>query len=153
MGKSSAMELKNGMEENPNKRTKSMRDNMKKITSIFIFVIALFSLTFAAGTASVSSSSTAIGTIYISDQSLYSPYPVEPGKYMDLWLRVQYKGEKTIVEDVICAVEAKFPFSFDPGESSEKSVGTMAPYNEVVLKYKLHNRFCSILPHHSTLQT
>jgi len=110
---------------------------MKK--SIFCLFALLFfiSSAIAAGTSAVSSSSTSVGTFYISPQSLYSPYPVEPGKYMDLWMRVQYRGEKTIVENVTCIVEAKYPFSFDPGETAEKVIGTMAAYDEVVLKYHL----------------
>ncbi|MEM2974248.1 MAG: hypothetical protein QW112_01305 [Candidatus Micrarchaeia archaeon] len=114
------------------------RENRKIEIIIFaFFVLALCSCPRAAGTSSVQSSATSIGSFYISSQSLYSPYPVEPGKYMDLWLRVQYRGEKIKAENVMCMVEAKFPFSFDPGESPVREIGTMAPFDEVVLKYRL----------------
>lgn len=104
----------------------------------FVLVFAFMSaILFAAGTSTVSSSATSIGTFYISNQSLYSPYPVEPGKYMDLWIRVQYRGEKTSADNVTCMIESRFPFSFDPGDSPEQVIGTMASYDEVVLKYRL----------------
>jgi len=108
----------------------------KSIFCLFAFLFFISSA-FAAGTSAVSSSSTSVGTFYISPQSLYSPYPVEPGKYMDLWMRVQYRGEKTLVENVTCMIETKYPFSFDPGEPAEQVIGNMEAYDEVVLKYHL----------------
>jgi len=102
-----------------------------------LFIAILSSCIFAAGSSAVSSGSALIGTFLISDQSLYSPYPVEPGKYMDLWLRVQYRGDKVNAENVTCVIETKYPFSFDPGDSAEKEIGTLAPFQEVLLKYKL----------------
>ena len=109
---------------------------MKKLYLVLV-LFALVSCIFAAGTSSVSSSTNSIGTFFISNQSLYSPYPVEPGKYVDLWLRIQYRGETKTVDGVVCMIEPKFPFSFDVGESAEKQIGTIASYDEVVLKYKL----------------
>jgi len=104
----------------------------------FVLVFAFMSaILLAAGTSTVSSSASSIGTFYISNQSLYSPYPVEPGKYMDLWIRVQYRGEKTRADNVTCMIEARFPFSFDTGDSPEQVIGAMSPYDEVILKYRL----------------
>ena len=131
------MASRNGMAGSRNKR-----DNMEKMKRIGLcfavaFVVLLSSLSFAAGSSSISSGSSSIGVFYIGSQSLYSPYPAEPGKYMDVWLRVQYRGEKTNVENVTCMIETRYPFSLDPGENPVKDVGVMTPYQEILLKYKI----------------
>jgi len=103
----------------------------------FVLLILFLPLSFAAGSATITSDATIIGSFSISNQSLYTPYPVEPGKYMDMWLRVQYVGMKGNVDNVTCMIDARYPFSFDAVEDSEKFIDTMTPYQEVLLKYKL----------------
>jgi hypothetical protein len=76
-----------------------------------------------------------INGLTISNATFYSPYPAEPGKYIDLYVRIQYTGTFNNAENVVCSVVPVFPFSIDPGAVSTSNIGTLAPYQEVLLKY------------------
>lgn len=110
---------------------------LKISTCIFAMLLMLLPISFAEGSSAITSDATIIGSFWISNQSFYTPYPVEPGKYMDVWLRVQFVGNIGNIKNVSCMIDAKYPFSFDTGDDAEKYIGTMAPNQEVILKYRL----------------
>lgn len=78
-----------------------------------------------------------ISAVKIENESYYTPYPAEPGQYVNVWIRVRQSGGIAATEDIVCKVEPKFPFALDIGESAEKNVGTLATGELVLLKYRL----------------
>lgn len=97
---------------------------------LIVFVLSLVSqFAFAETTGGAN-----LGGILISDQTLYTPYPAEPGKYIDLWVRIQNVASST-TDEVTCALDPVFPFSVEAGEDSEKIVGTLGANQEALLKF------------------
>jgi len=78
-----------------------------------------------------------INAISIRNTTFYDPYPAEPGSYIDLLVRAQYLGTVNSAEEVFCGVSPAFPFTTEPGDVSVINVGTLAPYEEVTLKYRV----------------
>lgn len=110
--------------------------DMKKTILIFFVMLFALSLTFAAEGVATSETTT-LSIIKIENESYYSPYPAEPGQYIDVWIRVRQSGAVTQAENVVCKIIPKFPFSLDEGESAEKSIGTLGTGQLVLLKYRL----------------
>lgn len=101
-----------------------------------VFILLLFSLLFAENV--VSEHTTILSAVKIESESFYTPYPAEPGQYVDLWVRVrQARYAPAVVEDVVCAIEPSFPFSLDPDEQAEKYIGSLGGGQLVLLKYRL----------------
>lgn len=84
---------------------------------------------------SVSAYSSTINGLTISNATFYSPYPAEPGSYIDLYIRVQYTGIQSSLQNVTCFINQSYPFSIDPGDTYSSYIGTLAPFQEVLLKY------------------
>jgi len=67
------------------------------------------------------------------------PDPVEPGKQVEVSFKLDNNG--TIAYNVMFEILPEYPFSLLPGESAQKSIGTLGTYQEgkqsVVVKYKL----------------
>jgi len=66
----------------------------------------------------------------------YDPYPVEPGKYFDLWLKIENTGSMD-AESFTFVLKPTYPFSLDPNESPERSFGRILPRQSVLLHYKV----------------
>lgn len=66
--------------------------------------------------------------------SKYEPYPAEPGKYVDVWIKVQNIGSDD-AENVYVKIQPNFPFSID--EQSEKNLGTIIGGEEVLTRFKI----------------
>ncbi|RLJ02153.1 MAG: hypothetical protein DRP10_02240, partial [Candidatus Aenigmatarchaeota archaeon] len=80
---------------------------------------------------------------YISDSPIlkirelkYNPYPVEAGKYMDLWIKIENIGTEE-AKNVTCTLLPEYPFSLDPNENATKNIGKLPGTEEVILQYKL----------------
>jgi len=108
-----------------------MTDYTKKV---FLVLALLLAPLFAQNVAAEFST---INGLTISNATFYSPYPAEPGKYFDLYVRIQYTGTMDKAYDVVCTMSPTFPFSIDAGDPTVSTVGTLAPYQEVMLKYRL----------------
>lgn len=78
-----------------------------------------------------------IGGVAVNDQPYYSPYPAEPGKYIDLWARIEYPGTVGEADNITCAIVPSFPFSIELGDEAEKFVGTLSPYQDALLKFRV----------------
>ncbi|MFC1800625.1 COG1361 S-layer family protein [Nanoarchaeota archaeon] len=68
------------------------------------------------------------------------PDPAEPGGYVELRVKVQNTGDE-FATDTVFELMPQYPFSFDPGESSQIKIGTMyarqVGTDGVILYYKL----------------
>ena len=69
------------------------------------------------------------------NQLKYEPYPVNPGEYFDLWIKIENTGG-ALTKDALFELLPEFPFSLDPNENATRSYGQISNY-PVVLKYKV----------------
>lgn len=93
-----------------------------------VFALVMFSgLTWAAN-ASVLGGSLSLSALK------YSPYPVEPGQYFDLWLDVYASEAQTGLQ---CQLQPQFPFSLDANEASSRNLDFLPGRQGWLLKYKV----------------
>ena len=65
-------------------------------------------------------------------QLKYEPFPVNPGEYIDLWVKVNLG---TSARDATIELIPQFPFSLDPNEEAVRRFGSTA--TEIIVKYKV----------------
>jgi len=65
----------------------------------------------------------------------YEPYPAEPGKYFDLWIKIQNSGIDKA--DVKFKLIPKFPFSLDANEIAERNIAGLSAGETTLLHYKI----------------
>ncbi|MFQ6073199.1 MAG: COG1361 S-layer family protein, partial [Methanosarcinales archaeon] len=70
------------------------------------------------------------------DLTKYDPYPAEPGKYVDVWIKVENLGMSN-AEDVSIELIPKYPFSLELGEDAINSPGLISPDQAAIYKYRL----------------
>ncbi|MFH1126798.1 MAG: COG1361 S-layer family protein, partial [archaeon] len=68
--------------------------------------------------------------------TIYEPFPAEPGKYIDLYVKVENKGTR-IATNTVFELMPKYPFSMDPEENPVKSFGNLETGQPVLLKYRV----------------
>ncbi len=101
-----------------------------KNTKILIFSILVFILAVQAANATLTSTTGSLKIISLK----YEPYPVEPGEYFDMWIKLENSGVAE-AKNVSFEIKENFPFSVD--EETIKTVGRLDVGDEVVLKYKI----------------
>lgn len=70
-------------------------------------------------------------------QSLkYEPYPVNPGEYFTLWIKVENIG-LGVAPNATFELMPEFPFSLDSNEEAVKSLGKFSNDEPAVLEYKV----------------
>ncbi len=110
--------------------------NITKFVFVIFFLCMLFSsLAFTIGR--LTNQTTLISSIKIENESYYTPYPAEPGQYVDLWIRVSRGMGESGAKDVVCKINPKFPFSLSSGEPAERNIGALDAGQLVLLKYRL----------------
>lgn len=107
---------------------------MKNILLVFLGLLFVANFIFSE---TITDTTTILSSVKIENESYYSPYPAEPGQYVDVWLRIRQSGSVANAENVVCRVDLVFPFSIDSSESPEKNIGTLGSGELVLLKYKL----------------
>lgn len=65
----------------------------------------------------------------------YEPYPAEPGKYFDLWLKVQNAG--TEKGNLKFKLIPKYPFSLDASDTAERNIDSLLAGETTLLHYKI----------------
>ncbi len=68
--------------------------------------------------------------------TIYEPYPAEPGKYIDLYVKVENLGTRAATDSTF-ELLPKYPFSLDSDVDAIKSYGRIEPAQPVLLKYKV----------------
>jgi hypothetical protein len=104
-----------------------------KNTLIFGLLICIF-LTSLVSATEVNYNESAAHFVQIQ-QLKYEPYPVNPGEYFDLWIKVQYAGA-ALPQDTIFELKTEYPFSLDSNEDPIRSYGGLNG-NSIVLNYKV----------------
>lgn len=66
----------------------------------------------------------------------YEPAPVSPGSAMTVWIQV--KNDSVYAsEDAIVKLDLEFPFSLQPGEEEQKSLGGMSAFETRTVEFKV----------------
>jgi len=94
----------------------------KRILWVFLLVL-FFSGTALAGNLKVNSVS-------------YAPAPAAPGSLITMWAQIENDSFYE-AEDVVVRLQLDFPFSLQPGEVTERTLGTMAAYETTSLEFKV----------------
>ena len=68
--------------------------------------------------------------------TIYEPYPAEPGKYMDLYVKVENLGTRPATDSTF-ELLPKYPFSLDSDVDAVKNYGRIEPSQPVLLTYKV----------------
>jgi len=66
----------------------------------------------------------------------YEPFPVSPGEYMDLWLKIGNEGDGDIT-DLTFEIVPEFPFSIDTNEQAGRDYGLVLANSLVLAHYKV----------------
>ncbi|MBI5229237.1 hypothetical protein HY991_03940 [Candidatus Micrarchaeota archaeon] len=103
---------------------------MKRILLGFLAVFLAFAVFSSAEVVSVGSA------LRIENVSLHSPYPAEPGKYVDVSLSVQNPLDQALY-GTECELKPEYPFSLDANENAYRSIGTLSSKTSVILRYKV----------------
>lgn len=67
----------------------------------------------------------------------YDPYPVEAGKYVQLWIKLDNYGADE-AEKVTCELLPKYPFSLDSSENATQVIGRLPGLESVILDYRIY---------------
>ncbi len=97
---------------------------------IGLFLLSSF---VAAETPAVYGTTSTLGFLRIKNESYYSPFPAEPGNYVDIWIAVSNFGNNPVSAE--CRVQPSFPFSLDSAGDGYQDLGVLAQQREVLLKY------------------
>lgn|SRR3989338_584014 len=66
----------------------------------------------------------------------YEPFPVSPGGYFDLWLKIENKGEID-APSVTFRLKPKYPFFLDASETSDRKIGKLLSHQSALINYKV----------------
>jgi len=107
---------------------------MKKLNTMMVFGIIAFmvlsTVSLAANYETPNQKSVRI------KNTRYDPFPVEPGSYFDIWIRVENFGSRDI-ENFKFKMVPEYPFSLDPNEDSMREIGLLEAGSQVQLRYKV----------------
>ena len=127
-------------------RRNEIINNMLKsgLTMMFIIIAAALALATASGPVCAtydSSASVALETTQYSPniQVLtlkYDPYPVGPGEYFDLWLKLGNEEEADI-DDFTFELTPQYPFSIDRSETAQRHFGKIYGNSIMLVHYKI----------------
>ena len=68
--------------------------------------------------------------------TIYEPYPAEPGKYMDLYVKVENLGTRAATDSTF-ELLPKYPFSIDSDVDAIKNYGRIEPAQPLLMTYKI----------------
>ncbi len=98
--------------------------------SVFIVVFAFAALLSSGGTATANFANLNASALK------YTPYPAEPGKYVQVWIDVVNAATEQ-ADNVVVELIPSYPFYLDAGENSTRSFSKIAPFQDLVLSYKI----------------
>lgn len=102
---------------------------MRRLISGLIAMILILCSTALAQTSPGFSDFNVVSTIY-------EPYPAEPGKYIDLYIKAENRGTKSAT-DTAFELLPKYPFTIESAGDALKNYGTLDPFQPVLLKYRV----------------
>ncbi len=105
-------------------------DRLKKTTLFFIAIFAVVALFSHSGTATANFANLNASALK------YTPYPAEPGKYVQVWVDVMNAATEQ-AENVIVELVPSYPFYIDAGENSTRFFSKISPFQNLVVSYKI----------------
>ncbi|HME87149.1 MAG TPA: hypothetical protein VKE88_01950 [Candidatus Nanoarchaeia archaeon] len=73
---------------------------------------------------------------YIHARTLkYEPYPAQPGRYLDVWIRLENTGQEKA--DIYFNLLPKYPFSIDASEKANRTIMALAGRETSLVHYKV----------------
>ncbi len=66
----------------------------------------------------------------------YTPYPAEPGKYVQVWINVMNAATEQ-ADNVVVELMPSYPFYLDAGENSTRFFSKIASFQDLVISYKI----------------
>ncbi|MFO8016508.1 MAG: COG1361 S-layer family protein [Candidatus Woesearchaeota archaeon] len=66
----------------------------------------------------------------------YEPFPVNPGEYVDVWLKFGNEGDADI-NDLTIELQPEYPFSIDDSEEKQRHFGKVLANSMVLVHYKV----------------
>lgn len=70
------------------------------------------------------------------DNVRYEPYPAEPGKYLDVWIKMQNTGDQDI-ENLTFKMDPEYPFKIAESENKLNNFGKVWEGTQIMAHYKL----------------
>lgn len=107
--------------------------NEKKTSAILILAVLLVSASAAAYAASYETPSQKSVRI---KNTRYDPFPVEPGSYFNLWIRVENFGS-TDISNFRFMLVPEYPFSLDPNEEALREFGLLKAGGQALFNFKV----------------
>lgn len=122
--------------------TKNMKNkNIKKITIASILLVMTMAFIQAAIAVSMENNasrySISSGMTDLEIMSTrYEPYPAQPGRYIDVWIKLENRGTHDLANAEFRLVP-KYPFSLDENEVALRSIGKLTSFQSAVVKFKV----------------
>ncbi len=66
----------------------------------------------------------------------YEPYPAQPGRYIDVWVKIENRGTNDIANAQI-RLTPKYPFSLDENEAALRTIGKLTSFQAAVVNFKV----------------
>lgn len=107
---------------------------MKKIP-ILVLALFLLPIVFAIETNTTAPKIEDIAAMNVISTK-YEPYPVGPGEYFDIWLKIENAGDKDAANFTF-KLTPEFPFYLDASEEAERNFGKFTAHQIVLVKYRV----------------
>ena len=101
---------------------------------IFAFIAAFAFLCVLAGPAAAASGSV-LSTIQIKNETYYTPFPVEPGQYFDMYVSIHNIGSAST--NIQCRLDSRYPFIVDSSENPLRIFNDFAANRDALIKYRV----------------
>jgi len=106
---------------------------MKKTNAIIILAILLIST--AAAVYATNYETPSQKSVRVKS-TRYDPFPVEPGSYFNVWIRIENFGSADI-RNFEFRLVPEYPFSLDSNENAEREFGLLEAGSQVLFNFKI----------------
>jgi hypothetical protein len=106
--------------------------NKTTVMSVLVLIFTFSVLMFSVSAATMSETTAGLKIISLK----YEPYPVQPGQYFKIWIKIENSGVDT-AKDMVFELSPEYPFSIDSNEKALRDIGELKVGDEVVLEYKI----------------
>ncbi len=104
------------------------------MNKIFAFIAVFAFLCVLAGPAAAASGNV-LSTIQIKNETYYTPFPVEPGQYFDMYISIHNLG--AVSTNIQCRLDSRYPFIIDSSENPLRVFDDFAPNRDALIKYRV----------------
>ena len=111
-----------------------MRQHLNNVGELLFVLSLLFTFAF---TPVFSAGIFANSANLIVRELKYDPYPLQAGKYVTLWIKLDNFGSEP-AENATCELIPKYPFSLDPSENATKVIGILPGMESSILDYRIY---------------